>query len=451
MFFSDLLWSCVQLQESGVAIDIVKLEKLLRKCESVRTRTSQEAVDAGWGVLHGPGSQPTAAKIIKHAVDVAGLTADSRLKRTQKKGLVSTDRDNVYLLKGSLSADDTKARPALNLLTEHRDADKVIGTYIKPFMPGLAKNDTQHLIDGLAFSQWFPAPMAYGSSSSSVEGGTVQARPTCKKPALQTAPKRLKECYTCRSLFIPGSEISFDLSQIELRLAALLSGDKKMIQEYVDGVDRHTLRAIAFFGPDVVNKPDFLEDPKGNQWRHTGKIGSFWGIYRGGPKVLLEQVRREVGVELSLDFCYAQHRALPKEYPGLWAAQDEWIARTTRFGYIDEQVLGERRWLSLSEFVNSTKYESTICNFRIQVSAARLLEDVHAGMRHQASAAGLKGVVTLNVFDSLRIECPVVEEDHWKFFFKKALQESDYWCRLQEVTNRTVPLDFDVTVRRFLT
>jgi DNA polymerase I-like protein with 3'-5' exonuclease and polymerase domains len=419
-YFSDLLWSCIEMTEAGVAFDSDELCKLLGRCENTKQKTSHFTVKAGYGPLHGPGSPATASRIVREAVEIAGLATDKRLKRTKQRGLVSTEKDNIQLLRGAV---------------------KIITSYVKPLLPRLAKDRKQLLIDGIAYPQYYPAPQSYGEAGGGVvEGGTVQARPTCKQPALQTAPESVQLCFTSRHM--PGALLKIDLSQIELRLAAFLSGDKKMLAEYRAGADRHALMAIAFFGPDIVNKPDF------KKWRQVGKQGRFWQIYRGGPRILQEQVRRRCGVELPFEQCCDFERQLPQENPDLYEWQEEQIRSTTRLGYVTAPILGDRRWLSRSQCVNQTTYESTICNFPIQVTAARLMMDLQAGLRRHAKT--LRGVITLNIFDAIYIDCPLAEERMWPKIFRTALHRSTFWRKLQTETGRSIPLGFDTTIRRFL-
>jgi DNA polymerase I-like protein with 3'-5' exonuclease and polymerase domains len=444
-WFSNLLWSCVEMTEAGVAFSTPALQQLFKDCEASKVQASTLVLRDGYGPLQGPGSSRTAFDIITQAVEIAGLTVDRRLKRTPKRGQVSTEQDNVQLIRGALPADDQTIRPYVEALSSYRTAAKVIGTYINPLLPDLAKNSKQLLIDGLAHPQWYPCPQPYGEAGGgTVEGGTVQARPTCKQPALQTSPKSVQLCFTSR--FRPGALVKCDLSQIELRLAALLSGDARMTDEFACAIDLHARRAVAFFGSEILE----LSKPEFKKWRQVGKQGSFWFIYRGGPRVLQETVRRKVGVELALEQCYEFQKQLPRDYPGLYEWQNKLIRDTTRDGYISAPILGDRRFLSRSAYVNETTYESTICNFPIQVTAARLMCDIQADLRRLARPLKLRGLIGLNIFDSVYIDCPLQEIEIWPKIFKTALHYSVFWSKLRSVVGRSVPLDFETTTRKFL-
>jgi uracil-DNA glycosylase family 4 len=455
-WFSDLLWSCTGMVEAGVGLDSAALECLHRRCEQEKQQKSTTSIEAGYGPLHGPGSASSAKKIIARGVELTDLEFDPRLKRTKVGGHIATEAANLQLLLGTLSAagedgtgdpfsEQATLRPSVVALSEHRSAMKIIGSYVKPLDPVLGGNARQSPIDGIVYAQWYPVPQSYGEAAGGeTEGGTKQGRLTCKQPALQTAPESVQQCFTSR--FRPGVLLKLDLSQIELRLAALLSGDPKMLDEYARGVDRHALRAIAFFGADVVSRPDFK-----SKWRHVGKQGNFWFVYRGGPQVLQEAVRRRAGVELPIEQCRVFHRQLPEHYPGLWEWQNRLIVKTTRNGYVSEPILGERRWLSRDKFINETTYESTICNFPIQVAAARLLSDIQAAMESKKrDCPSIRGVITLNCFDSVLIDCPAGETGWWENNFRNCLHHSEYRRRLEDVYGRKVPLTYDAETRSFL-
>ena len=75
-------------------------------------------------------------------------------------------------------------------------------------------------------------------------GGIVSGRIACSKPNLQQVPREPE----FRALFTPGDGMVLvvaDYSQIELRVAALLSKDASMLQAYRDGIDIHRATAAA--------------------------------------------------------------------------------------------------------------------------------------------------------------------------------------------------------------
>jgi DNA polymerase-1 len=81
--------------------------------------------------------------------------------------------------------------------------------------------------------------------------GAETGRWTEKEPAVQTVGE------VCRSVFIPhpGNVIvSFDLGQIEPRVAVALSGERNLIPALLDGLDVYDAGALQAFGPKYTPK-----------------------------------------------------------------------------------------------------------------------------------------------------------------------------------------------------
>lgn len=86
---------------------------------------------------------------------------------------------------------------------------------------------------------------------------------------------------TIRRCFIadPGYlMISADFDQIELRLAAALSGEQVLIDAAKRGESLHKIAAVELFGPDYTQ----------DQYRYTKNVNFGW-LFGGGAKTLSEQ------------------------------------------------------------------------------------------------------------------------------------------------------------------
>lgn len=106
-----------------------------------------------------------------------------------------------------------------------------------------AKQQLSFFIDG-----WRPylhkRPDGYYLHPSFKLHGTVTGRLSCENPNLQQVP-RDPRIRTLISAPDGWTLIECDLSQIELRVAAELSGDRAMIEAFINGVDIHWLTAIS--------------------------------------------------------------------------------------------------------------------------------------------------------------------------------------------------------------
>lgn len=87
--------------------------------------------------------------------------------------------------------------------------------------------------------------------------------------------------------------ITADYDQIELRIAAALSGEQSLIEAARKGESLHKVAAIKLFGVDYT----------GDQYRYTKNVNFGW-LYGGGPKTLSEQA----------DIPYGDAAAIVKEY-----------------------------------------------------------------------------------------------------------------------------------------
>lgn len=100
--------------------------------------------------------------------------------------------------------------------------------------------------------------------------GTRTGRFSCNTPNLQQVPAT--EEY--RSAFLAGEDyylVTVDYSQQEYRLAGELSGEKKIIDAYLNGLDMHTLTGCMLFGVSV--------DELTKEQRNIGKTINFAILY----------------------------------------------------------------------------------------------------------------------------------------------------------------------------
>jgi DNA polymerase-1 len=88
--------------------------------------------------------------------------------------------------------------------------------------------------------------------------GTVTGRPSCEHPNLQQVPRdpRIRQLVSAG----PGwTLVEVDLSQIELRLAAELAGERTMLEAFRTGVDAHWLTMIREIGRSGAQKEIVLD------------------------------------------------------------------------------------------------------------------------------------------------------------------------------------------------
>ena len=144
--------------------------------------------------------------------------------------------------------------------------------------------------------------------------GTVGGRFNCSNPNIQQLPTDAELRQLVRA--DPGRRlVCADYSQIELRIAALLSQDALLLAAYADGADLHAQTAKALCG-DASR-------------RQLGKCANFGLLYGSGAAGLQAFAKSSYGVELTLPEA-AQHRTrFLRTYAGLrqWQQQIDQAAR----------------------------------------------------------------------------------------------------------------------------
>lgn len=114
---------------------------------------------------------------------------------------------------------------------------------------------------------------------------TVTGRLSSNNPNLQNIPIRTENGKKIRKAFITQKSnklVCFDYSQIELRLAAEISGDENLIESFIKGEDIHSLTAAQIFN---INEKDVDEN-----LRRQAKAINFGIIYGISPYGLAKQL-----------------------------------------------------------------------------------------------------------------------------------------------------------------
>jgi DNA polymerase-1 len=160
--------------------------------------------------------------------------------------------------------------------------------------------------------------------------GAETGRMACAQPNMQQVPRR--SAY--RSAFRPGAGrvlIKADYSQIELRLAAAIAKDRRMLDAFARGEDLHRLTASLVLGkaPGDVSKAD----------RQLAKALNFGLLYGLGAEGLRKYAQTGYGVQLTLEAAQKFRAAFFDAYSGLRA----WHRRTPEGETEVRTVLGRRR------------------------------------------------------------------------------------------------------------
>lgn len=152
-------------------------------------------------------------------------------------------------------------------------------------------------------------------------GATRSGRIVARNPNAQNPPR--EDFF--RRLFVPSGPdrcfVGADFSQIELRVAALLSNDQAMLAAYRNGEDLHrkTAAAIAGVAPEQVTK----------EQRQAAKAVNFGNLYGQGPKGLVRTAAVDYGVTLTLEQAKNALDRFSTAYPQLAQWQRQQVAHAS--------------------------------------------------------------------------------------------------------------------------
>jgi len=205
----------------------------------------------------------------------------------------------------------SEAHPIVRDILEYRELKKLLSTYIEN-LPAML--DTEHRLH-----------------AEFLQTGTTTGRMASQNPNLQNIPTRSERGRAIRHAFVASSGftlVSLDYSQIELRLAAILSGDEKLCAIFRSGRDVHQEVAAQVFhvAPEAVD----------TEMRRRAKIINFGILYGMGTNAL----RAQLGTTT------AETHSFYEEYFGQFKTLSEYLESTKGFarthGYT-ETLFGRRR------------------------------------------------------------------------------------------------------------
>jgi DNA polymerase I len=206
--------------------------------------------------------------------------------------------------------------PIVEQILSFRELYKLLSTYIEK-LPELVGED------GRLHAQFLQA-------------GTTTGRMSSQNPNLQNIPVKGEHGRDIRRAFVAGegySLVALDYSQIELRIAAGLSGDEKLCEAFKAGHDIHASVAAQVFGV-----PEEMVD---YEMRRRAKVINFGILYGMGVNAL----RESLGAGVSRD----EASKFLSEYFATFGGLARWIEKTKAsakaLGYT-ETLFGRRRYFS---------------------------------------------------------------------------------------------------------
>ena len=291
--------------------------------------------------------------------------------RLPTKGIKKTSRGYSTGAKELEKLKDT--HPIIPKITEYREAAKLLSTYITP-MPDLADQDGR-------------------IHTTFTQNVTATGRLSSKDPNLQNIPVRTDEGKRIRAGFIAPTGkvlVSADYSQFELRLAAVLSGDQPLIDDFNHDVDIHTKTASeAFHVPFASVTKD---------QRRAAKVVNFGILYGMSVKGLSDAAGMSVPeAKVFIDNYFKLRAPIKKKL-------EQILQQARELGYV-ETFYGRRRPtpdVKSSNFVIRQAAERAAANMPIQGTEADLMK---RAMIEVDKALPTGAELVMQVHDSLIVEC----------------------------------------------
>jgi len=283
--------------------------------------------------------------------------------------------------------------PIIDLITQYRELSKLKNTYVDTLPTMVDEHSRLHTTFNMTVAQ--------------------TGRLSSNDPNLQNIPTRTDLGRRVRTAFVAGKGkklVSADYSQFELRIAAYLSGDKKIIDQFNRDVDVHVTTAAEIYGRDP-------EDVTKNM-RREAKVVNFGIMYGLSTH----------GLAAATGISYEQAKHFIERYfevrPTLVSYIDSVKQKANKDGYV-ETIYGRRRPtpdVHSSNFAVREAAMRAAVNVPFQGSAADIMKiamtNIDQKLREQHNDCNM----LLQIHDSVLVECPAEVADRIAKLLKDTME-----------------------------
>lgn len=319
-----------QMEFRGIKIDASKLEKMNKSLAQEIAAVQQNIYDmVGYEFNVASPAQLASALFDKLLLPTAGI----------KKGKTgySTNQKELDKLRGQ--------HPIIELVERFRELSKLQNTYVAALPE---QTDAKGYIH-TTFNQ----------------DATATGRLSSTNPNLQNIPIRTELGRQIRDAFVPAPGnvfVNADYSQFELRLAAVMAGEKQMIEDFNADVDIHAKTAA-----EVYNVP--INEVTPTQ-RRRAKVVNFGVLYG----------MSQHGLAAAANMSYGEAQHFIDEYYRIRPHIKEFMERTIRQAHDDgfvQTLFGRRRPtpdIRSNNFAVRSAAERAAANMPIQGTEADLMK-----------------------------------------------------------------------------
>ena len=375
------------MEYRGVSLDTEHLEKTATKVASL-TADLKERIYATAGSTFNIDSPKQLGEILFTRL---GLPA----KKTTKTGYST----NVQVLE-----ELAMMHPIAQDILEYRSLQKLRSTYIEA-LPKILNPATGKL--HTSFNQHITATGRLSSSN----------------PNLQNIPIRTELGKEIRKAFIASTSRNFllsaDYSQIELRIAAEISGDEKLIEAFRNQEDIHAATAKVIFDTEDVT----------SDMRRKAKEVNFGVLYGIQP----------YGLSMRLNISQKEAKAIidtyKSKYPGLFDALDALVRQAAENGFVTT-LLGRRRYIAALNSRNGNirkAAERAAMNTPVQGTAADIIKYAMCLIENNMQEHKMHSTMLLQVHDELVFETNEEEHEKLETMVVASMKEAALVCGLKQV------------------
>ena len=319
-----------QMEFRGIKIDASKLEKMNKSLAQEIAAVQQNIYDmVGYEFNVASPAQLASALFDKLLLPTAGI----------KKGKTgySTNQKELDKLRGQ--------HPIIELVERFRELSKLQNTYVAALPEQTDANGYIHT----TFNQ----------------DATATGRLSSTNPNLQNIPIRTELGRQIRDAFVPAPGnvfVNADYSQFELRLAAVMAGEKQMIEDFNTDVDIHAKTAA-----EVYDVP--INEVTPTQ-RRRAKVVNFGVLYG----------MSQHGLAAAANMSYGEAQHFIDEYYRIRPRIKEFMERTIRQAHEDgfvQTLFGRRRPtpdVRSNNFAVRSAAERAAANMPIQGTEADLMK-----------------------------------------------------------------------------
>ncbi len=362
-----------QMEYHGIYLDIAPWKSLTQK--------TMEARDVALEALYAYTGRPTVQTALFGEEKVMGFNLDSNpyvlgLLHRNCIPVENTAKGDLYPYRN---------HPLVQALTAYRKAQKSLAALLEPIgasVHPVTKRLHPHYGQIAAFT----------------------GRMSCSDPNIQQIPRdpAFRACFAAP----PGRRLVIaDYSQIELRVAAQISGDSRMIAAYRNGEDLHMLTASLMTG-NLIGQVT-------KQERQAAKAVNFGLIYGMGAAGLQQYAQQTYGVVMTAEKAAFFRTRFFAAYQGIAS----WHQRLKDYPAKEGRTLTGRRF-TFSE----TPALPLLSNSPVQGTAADIVKKALGNLSRQVERTDtwIVGVV----HDEILLECPEAKAPQTAAMLKETMEEA---------------------------